>query len=630
MSTATDGVRLDNIFKELHVGKLRFDNRLVLVATHLGKYLAEPDKYEDNILGYVEERAKGGIGGIILTAMASANVDALPPDDPSLDWYAAASGILARIADTAHEYGVPIGMQVQHRGAQGGPVGATRYAPSPVAPLTYGHWGSGAKVPTELTAAHIEVLIRRYAAAAGNLARAGFDFVEVQASHGYLLTEFISPRTNLRTDAWGGREGAVAMISSIIGAIKDATSGQLPVSLRVSAEERVAGGYHLPFLTEVVSGIHDATPLDLLNVSAGVYGANPGIVATNVAPYGYNRNLSAALRESLDVPVIVAGRVWEPPLMAEILQAGEADLIGLGRALWADPQLPNLLRAGEWSRVKPAIGCNQGCIDRADEQARTCLVNPALGREREFRQLDRGAAGTVAVVGGGPAGLEAARNLADAGHRVTLFESALELGGMWRLVSRIPGRAEYEKHLRWQIGAVHTAGVTVRTGVAFAPGDHEPADWDLVVIAAGARFEAPAMDHIQVLPPDRALATPWVTGHRVAVLGGAQSNVAVALYLASIGREVTLYAAEEEVCHDAGPTAGAALRAAAVGAGVRIEPGPLPDGPSVDTVVAVASREVPADLVAQCRQRFANVRVIGDAKEPRDALEAIADGAWVS
>ena len=631
MNASTEQQQTDAIFREFRVGNLRFDNRLILTATHLGRYLADPDKYEDNILGYVEERAKGGVGGIILTAMGSANIDALPPDEPSLDWYQGASGILTKIADTAHDYGVPIGMQVQHRGAQGGPVGATRYAPSPIAPLTYGHWGNGAHLPTELSTQQIDILIRRYAVAAKIMADAGLDFVEVQASHGYLLTEFISPRTNIRTDEWGGRAGAVALITSIVGAIKDATAGQLPVSLRVSAEERVEGGYEVPYLSEVLSEIHTSTPLDLLNVSGGVYGASPGIVATNVTPFGYNRGMSAVLRERLDLPVIVAGRVWDPQLMAQILQAGEADLIGLGRALWADPELPNLLRAGEWSRVRPAIGCNQGCIDRADEDVRTCLVNPALGREREFGRLDRGAPGTVAVVGGGPAGLEAARNLADGGHKVTLFESGSELGGTWRLVTRIPGRAEFEKHLNWQISSVYAAGVSVRTGVAFVPADHESGDWDLVVVAAGARYETPVMDHAHVLPPDSALAAPWQTGERIAVLGGAQSQVAVALSLSSIGRDVTLYAENEQVCHDAGPTAGAALQNAALSAGVHIEPGRLPEGPvTVDTVIAVSSRQVPADLVTDCRSKFTNVRVIGDAKEPRDALEAIADGAWVS
>jgi 2,4-dienoyl-CoA reductase (NADPH2) len=135
------------------------------------------------------------------------------------------------------------------------------------------------------------------------------------------------------------------------------------------------------------------------------------------------------------------------------------------------------------------------------------------------RRLDRGAPGRVAVAGGGPAGLEAARTLAEGGHSVTLFEAAAELGGLWRLMTRIFGRAEFEKHLDWQISSVHAAGVKVRTGVGFVPVEHEPTDWDLVVVAAGARYEVPVMDHDHVLPPDSAIATPWATAYRVAVLG---------------------------------------------------------------------------------------------------------------
>jgi 2,4-dienoyl-CoA reductase-like NADH-dependent reductase (Old Yellow Enzyme family) len=615
------------LFEPLRVGRLTLDNRLVLTATHLGRYTLEPEAHLDNILGYVEERAAGGIGAIIMTAAACANLDALPPDNVNADWYRRAAETLPPIAEVAHRYGVPIGMQVQHRGAQGGPVGKTRYAPSPIPPLTYGHWGNAANIPTELTGEQLKVLIARYGLAASLIQETGFDFVELQASHGYLLNEFLSERTNGRTDEWGGARGGAAFVGTVLESVREGVGAQFPVSIRVSGEERVAGGYSIDQMRESLGWILEHASIDLLNVSAGVYGAAPGIVATNITEFGYNRRFARALKQAVDVPTIVAGRLWQPELMVRTLADGDADLIGLGRALWADPEMPRKLREGRLASIRPAIGCNQGCIDRADEEVRTCLVNPWLGREREYQRITTQGSQRVAVVGGGPAGLELARTAAERGHFVTLFETRPTFGGVWSLAAKIPGRAEFARHLEWQVTAAREAGVEMRTSSPFVAAAQLDAGWDVVVLASGAQRHPASIDHEHVMTAVSAVEECWVVGPRVLVVGADQISVAAALYLRAQGREVLLDPRGEALCHDTGPTAGNALSAAAVAAGVLVlDDAHDVDLAAIDTVVATITSPATDGLDA-LRQAFPRVEVIGDAKLPRTALDAVADGA---
>jgi 2,4-dienoyl-CoA reductase-like NADH-dependent reductase (Old Yellow Enzyme family)/thioredoxin reductase len=615
------------LFEPLQVGTLRLENRLLLTATHLGRYALDPAGHIENLVAYVEARAAGGVGAIIMTATASANVDAQPPERVEEDWYRREAEVLPVIAEAAHRFGVPIGMQVQHRGAQGGPAGQPRYAPSPVPPLTYGHWGNASNIPTELTAQQLKVLITRYGLAASLVKEAGFDFVELQTSHGYLLTEFLSPRTNRRSDEWGGAAGGSAFVGAVLASIREQVGSDFPVSIRVSGAERVPGGYGVEDMRESLGRVLERAPVDLLNVSAGVYGASPGIVATNVTAFGYNLELARVLKKDVDVPVAVAGRIWDPDLMARVLSEGDADLIGIARALWADADLPRKLAEGRISSIRPAIGCNQGCIDRGDDEVRTCLVNPWLGREHERNTAVADRPLRVAVVGGGPAGLEAGRTAAERGHVVTIFEARPALGGVWALAARVPGRAEFAKHVDWQVEAAREAGVELRTSTAFHAAEQVGAGWDVVVVATGAARQPADITHPHLMTPTEAMERCWLVGGHALVVGADQISVAVALYLCSQGLDVSLDKAGEELCHDAGPTAGNALSTAAVAAGVRVLAQSPEDQLVYDTVVAAGTVCGHGDALVAAFDGVAQVVVIGDAKAPRTALDAVADGA---
>jgi 2,4-dienoyl-CoA reductase-like NADH-dependent reductase (Old Yellow Enzyme family) len=582
----------------------------------------------------------------MLTAVGSSNIDALPPDEIAADWYRAHSDVLAPIADAAHEYGALIGMQLQHRGAQGGPPGQPRWAPSTV-PLqgTFGHWGENEGLPQELTSAQIEVIIQRYGLAAGHLSQAGFDIIEIQAAHGYLVTEFLSPRTNLRSDQWGGSEGGLRFLQAVIGQVRSAASAQVALSVRVSASERFAGGLGVADTAHILQSLPPGS-VDLANVSGGIYGSDPGIVATYASPYGYNTVDAGDLRSRLSVPVATAGRIWDPMQMARLVEAGKTDIIGLGRQLWADPELPNKIRSGALGTIRPAIGCNQGCIDRADGDIRTCLVNPILGIEAKPGTSAAAIhARRVAVIGGGVAGIEAARSAAWRGHNVTLYERSWELGGRWRLASRMPAKAEYQRYLAWQVQDLQASGATVVLGQSVDLQRLPTEGFDAVVVATGATFHPAEIPGRPCVTPDSAIAQSWLVGARVLVVGADQLHAEAATYLALSGRAVTLATEGREVAFDCGPTAKASVTKALLGSGVRIEPHSRPgltaaNGSrenedarkllnAADTVVSLGHYELPNETGIATMTAPPEIHIIGDAKSVRSGLEAISDGSRI-
>jgi 2,4-dienoyl-CoA reductase-like NADH-dependent reductase (Old Yellow Enzyme family)/thioredoxin reductase len=535
------------------INQMMVQNRIVMSSAITNTDL--PDgRVTDQTIAYYVERGKGG-AGIVNTGynficqrgragiyqMSTASDDMIPS--------------MQRLTDAFHAAAPHsrIGSQLSHAGRQTSrhTTGMQPEAPSPiVGPLPTGHV---MEVPEEMSVARIYAVVDEFAQAARRSKAAGFDLVEVHAAHGYLLSQFISPYSNIRSDAYGGSlENRMRMVLETLEAVRGAVGLDYPVGVRINGDDMVDGGYTLEEYQVVAQLIERSGLVDYISVSAGQH--HPDAVATMVAPMampiGFLEFLGAGIRAAVErVPVFIVGRIKDPVFAEGILERGSADYVIMTRALMADPELPNKTAAGQLDDVRPCIACMQGCTDRTWSQLDlTCLTNPAAGREQEWAELKPAQTRKrVLVVGGGPAGMEAARVAALRGHDVTLWERDRQLGGAALLAAIPPRREEFADLPRWLSGQVQKVGVKIEldrtadaAGVrAFAP--------DVLVAATGARVEIP--EHIpgwnlpHVTTVREVLSGKVQTGQRVLVVGHDTQAVETAEWLAEQGKTVYLISA---------------------------------------------------------------------------------------
>lgn len=505
----------------------------------------------DQTIAYYAERGRGG-AGIVNTGynfvcqrgragkyqMSTASDDMIPS--------------MRRMTDAFHAVAPlgKIGSQLNHAGRQTtrDTIGEQPEGPSPIpGPLPT---GKNMEIPEEMSIARIHEVVDEFARAAWRSKEAGFDLVEIHAAHGYLLNQFVSPFSNIRTDAYGGSmENRLRMVIEVLEAVRGLVGPGYPVGVRINGDDMVDGGYTIDESRQVARLIEQSGFADYISVSAGQH--HPEGVAAMVAPMampmGFLEFLGAGVRSAVEkIPVFIVGRIKDPVYAEGILQRGSADYIIMTRALMADPELPNKVAAGRLEDVRPCIACMQGCTDRTWAQLDlSCLVNPAAGREQTWANLVPAASPKrILVVGGGPAGMEAARVAALRGHDVSLWEQTDKLGGATLLAAMPPRREEFGDLPRWLSGQMPAAGVKVSFNTradaasvrAFAP--------DVLIAATGAYEETP--EHIpgwnlpHVTNVRSLLSGQVQAGHRVLVLGYDTQSVETAEWLAERGHEVTL------------------------------------------------------------------------------------------
>ncbi len=634
--------KLQLLFSPLTIGTMEVKNRLAMAP--LGAVFFTMDgALRRELCDLILARARGGVGMIILAdaGMGFTLLDHEGDEEQTEKLVAAARELVEEV----HAEGVRIGVQIHHSGRQlDFPVpGVEPVAPSPIP------WSKRSGVPRELTGPEIEGLIERYARAAVLVKEAGFDFVEVKACHGYLLSSFLSPHSNRRTDAYGGGlEGRAKITLEIIRRIRKVTGGGLLMSCRFNGSDHVEGGVGIEeaksFARLLVRG-----GVDFLNVTAGVYGSYPVIVPPYDVPQGCYVHLAEAIKKEVHVPIVAVGRIKDPQMAEEILQAGKADMVAMGRALLADPDFPKKARQGAFTEIRRCIACNQGCQDKITGET-TCLVNPAAAREKAMAVTPAARVKKVLVIGGGPAGMEAARVAALRGHRVTLYEKERELGGQWTLAAIPNGKQEFSDLTAYLSGELRRLEVKVHLGRAFTADMIAGEGPDAAVLATGSAPVRPAIPGIEsaaVFPAAEILAKGGAPGEEILVLGGNALGLETAAFVAAPGKKVTVVEMMANAGRDLGATVRSHLRRRLSLLKVEVLTSTqvveiagrtilLKDGAGrewrreFDTVVVAAGARSIRDLEGPLQEKVREVYIVGDAVQPRNGLLAMREGAEAS
>ncbi len=523
------------LFTPIKIGKMEVKNRIVLPPMTLG--IGGPaGMLTERHCDYYEARAKGGAGLIITegTGINPKRTYGLFPlglyDDSLIpSWN--------QLAKAVHKYGAKVMSQLFDPGPE---IIKMLTGIDPVGPSAVAGWGMFRDVPKELTIDEIEAIINDFGDAARRAKEAGLDGVQIHAAHGYAMVgSFLSPFFNKRTDGYGGSlEDRMKFLLEIIKSVRKKAGEDFPVIVRMSGDERRTGGRTV-HETQFIAGMLEKAGVDALEISGGtVPNVFWGVVAPSGTPLALNTGFSESIKKVVDIPVISVGRINTPRIAEFVLENGKADMVSMGRALNADPELPNKAANGWLEDIAPCVACNIGCIGTVVQAgAASCTVNPAAGREREMEIIPAQKLKNVMIIGGGPAGLEAARVAAIRGHKVTLFEKENKLGGQINIASVPPFMQEISQLIKYLSGQAKKAGVKVELGKEVTAAFVKERKPDVVIVATGAVPARP--DSISGVDKGNVVSA-WETlaGHRsstakkVIILGGGVLGCETADFLA--------------------------------------------------------------------------------------------------
>lgn len=532
------------LFSPIRLGALELPNRVVQGSTHLG-YEGRPDGMK-RMAAYYAERARGEVG-LIITGGAGVNEEGKPGVDALEVFKEGHVEYLAPLSSAVHAAGGRIALQLMHSGRY---VRNNGYGLPPVSasPLRA---RINPIVPRAMTDEDCWRTVEDFGQAARRAKAAGFDAVEIMGSEGYLLDQFFNPYSNKRQDAWGdGPTGRMRLALEVTRRVRALVGPGFPIIFRMSGLDLVPGGSTFEEAKAFARALA-AAGADCLNVGIGWHEADTPTI-NHLVPRGAFVWVASALRAEVDIPVMASNRINDPGHAEEILAGGHADLISMARPLLADPHLVKKAREGRADEINTCIACNQACLDRgfAGKEV-SCMVNPAAGREREWAVTLASRPRRVAVVGAGPAGLEAARVLAARGHAVTLFEREHRLGGQFNLAAQVPGKQEFRETIRYFSTQLRLLGVRVEQGVA--PEADDLCEYDEVAIATGAvpRIpDLPGVDLPHVATYTDVLSGRVTPGRRVAIVGAGGIGCDVAHFLTARGAvtpEAAVYLADQAV-----------------------------------------------------------------------------------
>lgn len=506
-----------NMFSPINIGTVTVPNRFVVPP--MGNNFANTDgSMSERSAAYYEARAKGGFGLITIESTVVYKQAKGGPRKPCL-FSDEVVPSFKRVADACHAYGAKVSIQLQHAGPEGNSklTGYPLKAASAIAP------SAGREIPEAMPTEEVYRLIECYGDAARRAQLAGIDMVEVHCAHGYLVSTFISARTNKRTDEFGGCfENRMRLPRLIIENIRKKTGGNMPILCRINARDEGDGGVDVHDAAAIAAYLEQVCGVDAIHVTRSIHIHDEFMWAPNITHGGFNAELGAEIKRAVSVPVILVGRFTEPQYAELLVKQGRADLIAFGRQSIADPELPNKARNGQLEKLTPCIACLLGCVpNMLQGRPITCAMNPCAGREAELKPAE--VRKNVVVIGGGPGGMYAARLCALRGHSVTLLEKDAELGGHFLVASYPPGKGEISGAIRSFIVNCREAGVDIRTGTEATPELVASLKPDAIIIATGSvplRLPIPGLDSCGCSTAEDVLTGKADTGKRVLVVGG--------------------------------------------------------------------------------------------------------------
>lgn len=632
------------LFSPFRIGSMEIRNRIVMPA--METHLCDKEGFvTKELISYYRERAKGGVGYI---TVENTSVDPAGRINDGMmciheDRYIQG---LTKLVDEVHKVGGKLVIQLNHAGKEALTyfTGQGVVAPSAIpSPLTR-------TMPLELSTKGVGDIIERFAQAAQRVLKSGADGLEIHMAHGYLVNQFLSPESNIRTDIYGGDTGGRARFArEIVEAIRARIPRDYPLICRISADEYTEKGLKLEE-GKVIARILEAAGASAIHVSA----CNSTSAFYNIPCYyleeGCFIHLAAGVKSVVKVPVITVGRVLRPAMAEKILQEGKADLVSMGRALIADPDLPRKAGEGRLEDIRPCISCNR-CIESVAEGKLICTVNPHIGKEWEREEMPRPRPKRVLVVGGGPAGLSAAATAGELGHKVWLWEKDTDLGGKYRYASMAPRKEDMKKFLEYLIRQAKKYAVkiecdkeaTVDAIRQFAP--------DAVILAYGSKDEfldIPGAMNNNLFEIKEAFSKATKLGEKVAIIGGGPEGCELGDFLLSKGKKVTIIEMRRMlgiglVAHprfhisvrlkNGGAQILTNTKVVEVGHGYvvvnrRGENSQRLEG--FDCIVVSCLHKPNESLVGPIKDVAKEVYLAGDAREGRTALEAVSDGAEIA